>query len=268
MCQVLFAKNLTHRDLLVYLLLLNRNLLMNISAEVNRTIDNIPPGKLFGYEVFAEYLNSPNAVIRAVGRRVEKGRLIRVEKGIFYTPKQGIFGKVPVSDAQLVQNYLVKNGRRVGYFTGAALYNRLGLSTQLPKTFDIAWNRSPQTKDFGTIQIRLVPNRAPITESTVPMLETLDVLKNVKKIQGARVEWVLEMTARRLRDSRPPTIRRLQKLAVEYYNAGTRALLGVLLTRNRQEVLKVLSASINPTSRFHIGLDSENWPEAHAWNVR
>ena len=241
---------------------------MNISAAVNRRIDKIPPGRVFAYEAFAEYLNSPNAVIRAVGRRIEKGQLIRIEKGIFYTPKQGVLGEVPVSDEERVRNLLFKKGRRVGYITGSALYNRLGLSTQVPRTIAIASNRSAQTKDLGTVRIRLVPTRAPISESTVPALETLDVLRNVKKIQDARAAWVLDVLASRLQKSTPSSTRKLQKLAVGYYSAVTRALLGVLLTRNNQEVLKELSDSINPTTRFHIGLDPDEWPEAGAWNVR
>ncbi len=241
---------------------------MNISGAVNRTIDNIPPGKLFGYEVFAEYLNSPNAVIRAVGRRVEKGRLIRVEKGIFYTPKQGILGEVPVSDEERLRNLLFKNGRRVGYITGAALYNRLGLSTQIPRSFTIASERAPQTKDFGTLQVKLIRARAPITEATVPLLEILDVLRSPKQVQGTDVGEVLRILARYLDELAPVQTKKLQRLALAYYNAGTRALLAMLLTRNGVEVQQFVRGSFNPTTRFEVGLDPAEWPEARAWGIR
>ena len=241
---------------------------MSIAATVNQTIDKIPLGKVFDYKVFPQYLNAPDAVIRAVGRRVEKQQLKRVEKGLFFRPKQGILGEVPLSDGERLRAFLFKNGRRVGYITGSALYNRLGLSTQVPKTITVASNRAAQTKDFGTVRVKLVPTRAPINDSTVPILETLDVLRNVKKVQGSDVGTVLQVIAQRLANLAPAESRKIQRLSLEYYSAATRALLGVSLMRNKVEVLPALRASINPTTRFEIGLDPAEWPEARAWNIR
>ena len=241
---------------------------MNISAAVNKTIDKIPPGKIFGYQVFSQYLNAPDAVVRAVCRRVERQQLKRVAKGLFYTPRQGVLGEVPLTDGERLRDLQFKNGRRVGYITGAALYNRLGLSTQVPKTITLATNRAAQTKDLGTIRIKLVPTRAPISNLTVPLLEILDVLRNAKKVQDVDVGKVLKVLAQRLAKLTPNELRKIQRLALEYYSASTRALLGVLLTRTKAEILPDLRASINPTSRFNPGLDLDDWPEATAWNIR
>ena len=241
---------------------------MSIPATVNQTIDKIPPGRVFGYDVFPQYLNAPDAVIRAVGRRVEKQQLKRVAKGLFYKPKEGVLGEVPLSDGERLRSLLYKEGRRVGYITGSALYNRLGLSTQVPSTITVASNRAAQTKDFGTVRVKLVPTRAPINDSTVPLLEILDVLRNVKKVQGSDVGTVLQVIAQRLANLAPAESRKIQRLSLEYYSAATRALLGVSLMRNKVEVLPALRASINPTTRFEIGLDPAEWPEARAWNIR
>ena len=69
-------------------------------------------------------------------------------------------------------------------------------------------------------------------------------------------------------DVEPSRRKKLQRMAVDYYNAGTKALLGLLLTRNGQEVLPELRASINPTTRFNLGIDPQDWPEARGWNIR
>ena len=61
---------------------------------------------------------------------------------------------------------------------------------------------------------------------------------------------------------------KLQRIALDYYNPGTRALLGMLLTRCRKEVLPALKASLNPTTRFDLGIDPDAWPESRAWNIR
>ncbi len=241
---------------------------MSIAAAVNQTIDRMPTGRIFGYEVFPQYREAPGAVVRAVSRGVENRRLKRVAKGRFYKPRTGVLGDVPVSDEERLRDSLYRNGRRSGYITGPALYNRLGLTTQIPKTIMIAVNRAAQTKDFRTIRIKLVSRRSPISDSTVPLLEILDVLRDARNVPDANVGRVLQATARRLMELIPAEQKRLQRLALGYYNSGTRALLGMLLTRCRKEVLPALGMSLNPTTRFDLGIDTDEWPESRAWGIR
>ena len=241
---------------------------MSIAAAVNQTIDRTTPGRIFGYEVFPQYLEAPGAVVRAVNRSVENKRLKRVSKGRFYVPRTGMLGDMPLSDEARLRDVLYRNGQRCGYVTGPALYNRLGLTTQVPKTITVATNRAAQTKNFGTIRIKLTPRRVPISNSVVPLLEILDVLRDLKQLADAGIGRILKTQAKRLKDLAPAEQKKLQRLSVDYYNAGTRALLGILLTRNRQEILPALRSSINPTTRFNLGIDSGEWPEGRAWNIR
>ena len=62
---------------------------MSIAAAVNQTLDRMAPGQIFGYEVFPQYREAPGAVVRAVNRSVESGRLRRVAKGRFLQAPQG-----------------------------------------------------------------------------------------------------------------------------------------------------------------------------------
>lgn len=241
---------------------------MSIAASVNRAIDRAPTGRLFGYEVFPQYRESPGAVVRAVNRGVETRRLQRVEKGRFYKPRKGTLGDVPVSDEERLRDVLYRNGRRVGYVTGPALYNRLGLTTQLPKTVAIAVNRATQIKDLGTIRMKLLSKRAPISDATVPLLEILDVLRDARKVPDANVERVILEMTKRLAELTPAELKKLQRLALSYYSPGTRALLGMLLTRCQIAVLPALRASLNPTTRFDLGIDPDEWPESSVWNIR
>ena len=241
---------------------------MSIAASVNRIIDRAPTGRIFGYEVFPQYRESPGAVVRAVNRCVEARRLERIEKGRFYKPRTGVLGDVPVSDQERLRDALYRNGRRVGYVTGPVLYNRLGLTTQMPKTVAIAVNRANQVKDLGTIRMKLLSRRAPISDSTVPLLEILDILRDSRKVPDANVERVIRQMTKRLMELTPAEFKKLQRLALDYYNPATRALLGMLLTRCQKEVLPALKASLNPTTRFDLGIDPDEWPESRAWNIR
>ena len=241
---------------------------MNIAAAINRKIDRIPPGKIFGYEEFPQYRNSPDAVLRAVCRRVDSGSLRRLRRGRFYRAWQGILGEMPPSDAELLRDALYREGKRIGYITGPALYNRMGLTTQSPKTITIASERTPGTIDFGTIRIKFVPSRAPVKDSTIELQEILDALRDVRTVPDASVETVINALARRLTNLGSTDLQTMQKLAVQYYNAATRALLGLLLSTNKQPVLPDLKNSINPSTRFSIGIKPDQWPQARAWNIR
>ena len=241
---------------------------MNIAKAVNRKIDRIPPGRIFGYEAFPEYRDAPDAVLRAVCRRVGSGNVKRLRRGRFYKAGRGILGEMPPGDAELLKDALYRNGRRIGYITGSALYNRMGLTTQSPKTITIASERAPQTKDFGTIRIKFVPSRAPVSDSTTELQEILDALRDARNMPGAGVGAVLNALASRLKKLGSTELRKLQKLAVKYYNAGTRALLGLLISTNEQPVLPALRNSINPSTRFSFGIKPDEWPQARAWNIR
>ena len=241
---------------------------MSVAAAVNRTIDGAPTGRIFGYEVFPQYREAPSAVVRAVNRAVENRRLKRVSKGRFYKPRKGALGDVPVADEERLRDALYRNGRRAGYITGSALYNRLGLTTQMPKTIAVAVNGATQIKDFGTMRVKLLARRAPISDSTVPLLEILDILRHARKVPDADVGRVIQTMTRRLTELTPGKRKKLQRLALDYYNSGTRALLGMLLTRCQKDVLPALKASLNPTTRFDLGIDPADWPESKAWNIR
>nr|MBO8919382.1 hypothetical protein [Proteus mirabilis] len=76
------------------------------------------------------------------------------------------------------------------------LYNRLGLTTQIPKTITIASDKSPQRKDFGTVEVKLVKAKVPVSESNREYLEILDVLSNIKKIPDSNPSEVMKVIAK------------------------------------------------------------------------
>jgi hypothetical protein len=178
-----------------------------------------------------------------------------------------VFGALKPTDSELIRNALYRNGRLNGYVTGPALYNRLGLTTQVPKTITVAINGARQDKDFGTIRIKSVPSRAPVKKSDVPLLQYLDAMRDIKKIPDSNPDDVAERIANQVRELSAPQVQRLQRLALTYYNAATRALLGLLLSRNTGALDAALRASLNPLSRYAIGLDAERWPDKVDWNI-
>ena len=241
---------------------------MSIAASINRAVERFEPGRIFGYSDLAPYREAPGAVARALSRLAQENKITRVAKGRYCKPKQGLLGPLKPTDNELIRDTLYRDGRLRGYVTGAALYNRLGLTTQIPKTITIALNGARQEKDFGTIRIKTVPSRAPIRKADVPLLQYLDVLRDVKNVPDADPGDVLKAIAERFAALSNADVSRLQRLALDYYNAGTRALVGLLLTRNDQRIDPKLRGSLNPLTRFRVGLDTDTWCDKIDWYIQ
>lgn len=67
--------------------------------------------------------------------------LERYQKGIYYRTKDTPFGKTKLNPALINKNrYLDKDGEIIGYETGAAFLNQIGLTTQIPRREKFATN--------------------------------------------------------------------------------------------------------------------------------
>lgn len=113
----------------------------------------------------------------------------------------------------------------------------------------------------------VLSGRTPISDSTVPLLEVPDVPRDARKVPDASVGRVLLAMTKRLTEFTSAERSRLRRSAPDYYNPGTRALLG-MLPRCEAEALPAFGTLLNPTTRFDPGVDGDDWPEAQAWNVR
>lgn len=228
----------------------------------------MPAGQVFGYQELPEYPQAPLAVIKAVNRLVADKSLQRLSKGKFYIPKKGLLGQRRPSDDELIRSVLYKNGCLRGYITGLALFNRLGLTTQMPRTVTIAVNGGRQEKNFGTISIKTVITRLPVSEENVPLFQYLDVLRDVKRIPDADINQSIRAMKEKLAKLDISDRQRLVQFAVEYYNPQVRALLGLLATTLKWDEKKLLKTTLNPTTTYKLALNIKLWPAAKDWNIQ
>ena len=241
---------------------------MNITKTVRKNVEKIPAGRIFGYRELPGYLKSPSAVIKAVNRMVSDGKLERFSKGSFYVPKKGLSGPRKPSDGEIVRSTIYKNGRLCGYITGLSLYNRLGLTTQVPRVVTVACKGSSQKKEFGTIRVDTVVSRTPIKEKNVPLLQYMDALKDIRKIQDSDIDISLEIIRRRISELSSPEQLRLASLAKDYYPPRVRALVCLLFSSLQLSVPDSLVLSLNPATTYKLKLDQSRWPGARKWNIR
>ena len=114
------------------------------------------------------------------------GSICRFEPGVYYFPKTDIFGEwMSLSpDTVAIHKYIMRRGKRVGYFSGYTLANCMGLSTQVPFTQEISSNFAPALVRKMTIKNRQYIIRRPVvevTEENAPVLQFLDCLKDIEK---------------------------------------------------------------------------------------
>lgn len=116
----------------------------------------------------------------------DKGVLCRFESGVYYFPKTNIFGeKMTLSaDTVAVHKYIMRKGKRIGYYSGYTLANRMRLSTQVPFVEEITSNFAPAPVRELMIKNRKYIIRRPvveITEENIMVLQFLDCLKDIEK---------------------------------------------------------------------------------------
>lgn len=241
---------------------------MSISQEVQERISAWKAGHIYDYQDFDFYDENPNAVIKAISRLVSTDKLKKISKGKFYVAKKGRLGLRKPSDDKLIRSFLYKNGRLRGYVTGLSLYNQLGLTTQIPARITLAYNGGRQEKNFGTVKIRTLISRAPITEENVTILQYLDVLKDIKKIPDADVNQTLSIMQRKIESLTIMDRNKLMKLARDYYSPQTRALVCLIFNNLDFSLIGDLATSLNPTTSYKLGFDQARWPNAINWNIK
>lgn len=110
-------------------------------------------------------------------RLADQGNLKRLQKGVYCHVKHTIFGPVTPDIDQIVARHMtLRNGMRIGYESGAALFNRLGLSTLLPRKVEITTNQYKATLPDGC-RIKLEKPIAAVTDRNWRYLQFIDVVE-------------------------------------------------------------------------------------------
>lgn len=116
----------------------------------------------------------------------DDGIICRFESGVYYIPKINVFGDQSTLSAETValHKYVYRKGKRVGFYSGYTLANRLGLSTQVPFKEEITSNYAPaQVREISIKNRKFVIRRPaiPVTEENAYVLQFLDCLKDIDK---------------------------------------------------------------------------------------
>lgn|SRR5690554_2699920 len=237
---------------------------MTITKKIQKQISRIAEGATFKYEQLAIEPQEYPAAAKAMERLIEKGVIKRVSTGVFYKPKQTVFGELKPNEQELLKSYLFEKGKRVAYITGTSLYNRMGLTTQIPKTIKIASRDKRITVSRGNIKAAPVKSYVDVTDKNFYLLELLDTLKDFRKIPDLDKDSAIKILSDKLKALSPSEIKLLIKCGLAY-PPRVRSFLGALLEKiNVTTDLSPLKESLNPFSEYDYGiknivLTAENW---------
>lgn len=160
-------------------------------------------------------------------RLTDSGILSRFEAGVYYFPKKNILEEQAVLSTETVvlHKYISRRGKKVGFYSGYTLANRLGLSTQVPFIEEITSNYAPAKVREITVKDRKFVIRRPVTEITEEnayVLQLLDGLKDIDKVAEKDLKVcgrILTQYAKEHRITKEQVDRFLQYYPLKIYKA-------------------------------------------------
>ncbi|MBT9840580.1 DUF6088 family protein [Blautia sp. MCC283] len=141
--------------------------------------------------IFLSELNIPGmkavSVRQQLKKLTESGRLKRFDTGIYYIPKKSMFrsGSTLSVDEVIRRKYLTDGENCCGYVGGILFANQLGMTTQVPRAYEIYTNKATteyrETK-LANLRVILRKPYCAIDEKNAVMLQFLDLLKEIVDI--------------------------------------------------------------------------------------
>ena len=241
---------------------------MKVTDKIAAKINRIDTGDVFGYDTLGLTSNEIIAGAKALSRLVDKGVIKRARKGFYYKPKITVFGEQKPREDVLLSLYLFEKNKQVAYITGTKLYNRLGLTTQVPSSIRIASLDKQVKGKAGNIVIKPAKSYVKVTSDTVKYLELLDVIKDLNTIPDLQKSDGLVYLKKVIYNFETTEIKKLITYGVAY-PPKVRALLGALLEAMNVDTtnLSLLKKSINSSSSYEYGITPKMLSTVNSWNI-
>ena len=240
---------------------------MKVVDYITSKIERLPRGYVFTYADFTTEVNNKEAVIKALNRMVESGKIAKMSKGKYYKPENTPFGNLQPKQAQVVKDLLEDDGKIIGYLTGYSIYNQLGLTTQVSNTIQIGKNEVRPNFKRERYTISFVRQKNTITKEYIPLLQILDAIRYIKKIPDATIESSCKRLLAILENLSDKDQSTLVRLALKYPLA-TKAILGALLDELQQNSLtEQLYKSLNPITKYKLNGVGKALSTIEKWNI-
>lgn len=242
---------------------------MALATQIRNRIKQLPEGKTFGYDDLRIAREDYTTAAKVLERLQKEGLIKKVSKGVFYKPEQTVFGELKPVYSELLRPYLFENGKRVAYETGASLYNRLGLTTQMAFRIKIASRGKRININRGTLKADAVKSYAEVTDSNYEILGLLDAFKDINRIPDCSVAQAVRRLSAIIKAFDDKQTESLIKYAL-LYPPRVRALVGAVLENigRKGKGLEKLKDSLNPLTTIKLGLKEAELSTKANWHIQ
>jgi hypothetical protein len=240
---------------------------MKVTEKIERKINRMQEGTTFKYQQLGIDQSEYSAAAKAIERLIRKAIIRRVSTGVFYKPKQSAFGELRPREEELLKPYIFQEGKRIAYITGGSLYNRMGLTTQVPKTIKVASRVKRISTKIGKTQVKPVKSYIDVTNENYYLLEILDALKDFNTIPDLDKKYAIILLKNKIDRLQESNQSKLVKYALQY-PPRAKALLGAILELLKKDnELNSLKTSLNPLTAYDLGIRKEILLTAPNWNI-
>ncbi|SMB81077.1 conserved hypothetical protein [Hymenobacter roseosalivarius DSM 11622] len=238
----------------------------SIMQRVRQQVEAFAPGELLTYADLVTEPSQFGAVAAALSRLSREGLLVRFAKGQYYRPQISRFGPLQPSEGAILRTLTSAGGEPRAYPVGVSLYNQLGLTTQMPAEMMVT---TPKPRRTSPRRVAFVVRPAPERASDVPLLQWLEVLRDLRHIPDTSPDKVLARVQHEITRLAPAARRRLTELAATQAPPRARAVLGALLERQADpKGAATLRATLHPLTTYRLGLSAGALPNRAAWNIQ
>lgn len=237
------------------------------TTKIKLIIDRFPKGYIFTYSDLNTGVNQKEAVIKALNRMVNAGRIEKISKGRYYKPEITPFGQIQPTQEQVVKDLLGANGKPSGYLSGYSIFSQLGLTTQVSNTIQIGKNNIRPTFKRGHYTISFIKQKNTITKENIPLLQILDAIRFIKKIPDTTIDGSCKRLLAVIKTLPEKEIKKMVRLALKY-PPSTRALLGAMLEQLKQlNLAEPLLHSLNPITKYKLNTSINVLSCKKKWNI-
>jgi hypothetical protein len=240
----------------------------SVSEKIAEKIKAIPEDMSFGYEELPIEPDEFWSAAKEIERLQKKGVIRRLSKGRFYKPQMTVFGEKRPDEQEILRPYLYRQGKRIAYITGIGLYNRLNLTTQIPAVIHIASRSRRSLTRIGYLRVKQVKSYVDVSDENYQILGFLDAMKDLKHIPDLDISAGMPLFKSRIKALGLNQQDQMITLALSY-PPRVRALLGAILEDIMSTPdLRQLKESLNPFTKFALGVNSKVLKTAPSWNIR
>lgn len=240
----------------------NTKIMESISQRVLEKINELPPGAIFTPKDF-KYLNNPQAVQVAISRLHKQKIVMKLQRGLYYKPRKTKFGTVGPSENDIIKA-LKKIGH--GHLTGHTIFNKKGLTTQVPARVEFRTDKRMSSKVLGNLNIKFQGNPTKHKKGEENLVFILESLQNMKSIFDSDIDQIISSLKSEITKMDSGKITRLITLS-EKYRPFVRALLGAIIQKNHPEKSAYIKKTLNPVTRYKIKVSERVLPNLKEWNI-